>query len=291
MSYRIFTDSASNIPSELLVQNKITVVPLSYFENGCEHLANPYEAFDYKAFYNKMREGAEMTTSQVPPDRFIKSFEASLLEGCDVLYVGLSKEVSGTFNSALIAADELSVKYPERKLRLINSRGADMGEGLVVLKACEILKNGKTLDEACTLLEDYVMRLGQIFTVDDLKYLKKTGRISGFTAKLGSVLNIKPLLKGSEAGTIVSFAKVRGRKASINAIFEEFKRLCQNPEESLVAISQADCPEDAETLKQLILSHCTPKEILIVGYEAVMGCHVGPDALALFFEGTEEARA
>ena len=132
MSYRIFTDSASNIPSKLLIQNNITAVPLSYFENGCEHLANPYETFDYKAFYDKMRAGAEMTTSQVPPDRFIKSFEASLLEGCDVLYIGLSKEVSGTFNSAIIAANELLEKYPDRKVHLINSRGADMGEGLVV---------------------------------------------------------------------------------------------------------------------------------------------------------------
>ncbi len=291
MAYKIFTDSASNIPSEILKQNDITVIPLSYFENGIETLANPYEAFDYKGFYNKMRENCEFKTSQVPPDRFIKSFERALIDGYDVLYIGLSKEVSGTFNSALIAADELNLKYPERKVKLINSRGADMGEGLIVLKACELKNNGVELNEAKTLLESYLLNVAQIFTVDDLKYLKRTGRISGFTAKLGSVLNIKPLLKGSAEGRIVSFSKVRGRRASINAIFEEFKRLCKSPEQSLVAISQADCPEDAETLKQLILSHCSPKQILIVGYEAVMGCHVGPDALALFFEGNEEARA
>ena len=291
MAYKIFTDSASNIPSRLLKQNDITVIPLSYFENGVEKLANPYEAFDYKSFYDRMRAGGDFKTSQVPPDRFIENFEAALIDGYDVLYIGLSKGVSGTFNSAIIAADELNLKYPERKVKLINSRGADMGEGLIVLKACELKNNGVELKEACHLLERYLLNVAQIFTVDDLKYLKRTGRISGFTAKLGSVLNIKPLLKGSAEGTIVSFSKVRGKKAAINAIFEEFKRLCKSPEQSLVAISQADCPEDAETLKRLILSHCNPKEIIIVGYEAVMGCHVGPDALALFFEGNEEARA
>ena len=204
MAYRIFTDSASNIPSKLLKEKDITVIPLSYFENGTERLANPYEAFDYKAFYDRMREGGEFKTSQVPPQKFVSAFEKNLMDGNDVLYIGLSKEVSGTFNSALLAAEELKLKYPERNIELINSRGADMGEGLVVLKACELKNEGIALNKACNILENYLMNLAQIFTVDDLKYLKKTGRISGFAAKLGSVLNIKPLLKGSETGTIVS---------------------------------------------------------------------------------------
>ncbi len=290
MAYRIITDSASNIPSGILKEKKITVIPLSYFENGKEVLANPYEEFDFKAFYDKMRDNIDFKTSQVPPDRCADFFEPILKGGEDILFVSLSAGVSGTYNSAKIAAEELLTKYPERKIRLINSCGADMGEGLIVLKGAELLEKGVSLDSAAEELEIYVQRVAQIFTVDDLKYLRKSGRISGFSAKIGSALNIKPILKGSSEGTIVSFSKVRGKKAAIRAIFERFVKTVEKPENQVIAISQADCQEDAEELKRLILSHCSPKEIMIVGFESVMGCHVGPGALALFFEGREDAR-
>jgi DegV family protein with EDD domain len=232
-----------------------------------------------------MRSDAEVKTAQINPERCKGVFEKILNKGEDILFVGLSSGVSGGINSARIAADELLQSHPQRKIFIADSLGADMGEGLCTLFAHRLMSEGADIETAWQETEKYAKTVSQVFTVDDLKYLKKSGRISPITAKIATVLNIKPLLYGSFEGKIESFAKIRGRQNAINTMFESFRSKAKNPDAQTVYISQADCLEDAQRLRSLILSYCTPKSIEIISFEPSMTCHVGPGALALFFEG------
>ncbi len=290
MSFAIITDTAANIPHEKALEWNIHVIPFTYYIGGKEHFCVETEQFDGKQFYDSMRAGTKVTTSQIPPQRFIDFMRPILAEGKDILYVGLSSGVSGAFQSANTAKRHLLRDFPERNIRLVDSRGASLGEGLLAIHAKDCREEGRSLDEAADFIEALIPSIYQVFTVDDLTYLRRSGRISNFSRAVGSTLNIKPLLKGSEEGKIVSFAKVLGRKRSIAALADKYATLVRDAASQTVYIAHADCEEDAQTLAALLREKAEPKDIFMTCYEPVTGSHVGPGTLALFFQSDPDVR-
>lgn len=289
--YRVMTDTSANLPSDLAKKEQITVIPFHYEVNGAENTCTDTLGFDGVTFYNAMREGADVTTSQINPQDYLDHMRPVLEAGEDILFVGMSSGISGSFHCAELAAEELSEAFPERKIRLVDTIGASLGEGLMVLRAVRDRLCGVSLDEAFRKLTELRHRMCNIFTVEDLRYLRKGGRLSNLSFLIGTLLNIKPLLKGNEEGKIVAFAKLRGRKKAIEALAERYNEYVVHPEEQTVGIAHADCPEDAQHLIDLLNEKKPPKEILNVCYEPVTGSHVGPGTLALFFEAREGCRA
>ena len=202
----------------------------------------------------------------------------------------MSSGVSGSYASARMAAAQLQEEFPQRKLRLVDTLSASLGEGLQVLKAAEYRAAGIDLDTAADRLLEERHRMCQVFTVEDLRYLRRSGRISNLKAAVGTVLQIKPMLKGDPQGQIVCFAQVRGRKKSIEVLAEQYDRYIEDAENETVAIVHADCPQEAEELARLLQRNHPPRKILTACYEPMTGSHVGPGALALFFYGKASFR-
>ena len=232
-----------------------------------------------------------MTTSQISPQQYSDFFEPFLKEGLDVIFVAMSSGISGSCNSAMIAADMLRESYPDRKVAIIDTRGASLGEGIIALLAARLRDQHVSTDYAVKRLEEHVEKMFNVFTVDDLMHLRRGGRLSNWAAIVGMVLNIKPILKGNEQGKIVAWAKVRGRKKSVETLAALYDKLVVDPQLQTVGIAQAACREDAEYLAELLRKNKPPREILTVEYEPVTGAHVGPGALALFFESSEGVRS
>ena len=289
--FQVITDTSANLPNTLCVQNDITVIPFPYFINGARHTCLDTEGFDAETFYGAMREGAEITTSQINPQHYIDIMRPILQKGLDILFVGMSSGISGSYHSAEIAAEELLPDFPDRKIRLVDTLGASLGEGLLVLRAAREKLLGISLDDLYQKLLDLRHRICNIFTVDDLKYLRKGGRLSNLSFIVGTLLQIKPLLKGNEEGKIVAFAKLRGRKKALEELAARYDSFVVNAAEQIIGIAHADCAADAQRLAELLRRNNPPKEILTVDYEPVTGSHVGPGTLALFFEAREGCRA
>lgn len=290
MSFRIVTDTSANLPSELLEQYDIPVLPFSYYVNGKEANCLDTRTFNGKKFYDSIRDGAKVTTSQISPQLYEDMFRPFLNAGEEVLFIGMSSGISGSFHCAEIAKEDLLEEFPNARLELVDTLGASLGEGILVLKAAECRDRGMSLSTVTKLLLDLRNRICQIFTVDDLMYLRKGGRLSNVKAVVGTMLRIKPILKGNEQGQIVTCDKCRGRKKSIEALAERYVKYVRNPQDQIVGIAHADCPEDVEYLISLLNKERPPKQILTVCYEPVTGSHVGPSTLALFFEAVEGVR-
>ena len=288
MSYTVITDTSANLPTKLLNKLNISVLPFTYHCEDKSFNCLDTDSFDGDEFYDRIRAGLVVTTSQITPYHYEELFRPILARGEDILFVGMSSGISGSFHSSCIAAEAMREEFPERKIELVDTRAASLGEGIIVLKAAEMRVAGVPIETAAEKLRTLSARMCQIFTVDDLMYLRRGGRLSNLSAIVGTVLNIKPLLKGNDLGQIVSFAKLRGRKKSIEAIAERYDKLVCKAHEQIVGIAQAGCRKDAEYLVSLINKNHPPKEILNVEYEPVTGSHVGPGALALFFIGPEE---
>ena len=290
MSFAIITDTSANLPTAWTREHGIAVVPFSYYIDGRELTCTDTEAFDGDAFYNAIRGGTRVSTSLINPEKYTAAFRRALSAGEDVLYVGMSSGISGSYQCAVTAADSLRPEFPDREIYTVDTLGASLGEGFLATMAVELRTEGRSAAETFAVLEEQKMRMCQVFTVDDLMHLRHTGRLSNAAALIATVLNIKPLLKGNEKGQIVSFQKVRGRRRSIEAIAENYDRLVENAAGQVIGIAQAGCREDAEYLCTLLRRHNPPRDILTVEYEPVTGSHVGPGALALFFFGRREFR-
>lgn len=279
---QLFTDTSANLPVALTKQHHITVVPFSYTVDGKETDYPDDVDFDGAAFY-----GAVVKTSMVNPDLMANYFERALSQGDDVLYVGMSGGISGTAQAAVIAAGELTEKYPARKIVTIDTYAASLGEGLQVLEAARMIEEGKSLDEIKAHLLSRRPHMCQFFTVDDLAYLKRGGRISSATALIGTVLSIKPILCGDETGHIVSCGKVRGMKRAYQELANYYDGRALDKSEML-GIAHADNEEGAQALIALLRDKGFTGECLNVVYEPVTGAHVGPGTVALFFYGKEK---
>ena len=286
MSFTVFTDGCSNLPARLLSELNIRVLPCSYTLDGVPGTYDGnMDAFDSHAYYNQLRSGSVLKTSLLNTQLFLDHFRPELEKGMDVVYVGMSSGISGTLQSAQIAAGELAEGFPDRTVRIVDSLGAGFGPGLLACRAADLRSEGKNATQTGDILDKEVMQLLQIFTVDDLNFLKRTGRVSGATAAIGTVLNIKPLLWGDPTGHIVALKKCRGRKKAIDAIVELYRTRAVDAQNRRVAISHGDCPEEAEALAAQIRRICQPKELIICPHEPFTGAHVGPGMLALFFFG------
>lgn len=289
--FQVITDTSANLPTELLREYGITAIPFPYFVNGARHTCLDTGGFDGETFYGAMREGAEITTSQINPQHYIDVMRPILQKGLDILFVGMSSGISGSYHCAELAAEELLEDFPDRKIRLVDTLGASLGEGLLVIKAMKDRLLGLSLEDVYEKLMALRHRLCNIFTVDDLKYLRKGGRLSNLSFIVGTLLQIKPLLKGNEEGKIVAFAKLRGRRKALEELAKRYDEFVVDAQDQIVGIAHADCPDDAAYLESLLRRNNPPKEILTVGYEPVTGSHVGPGTLALFFEAQEGCRS
>ena len=281
---QLFTDTSANLPAEIIDEYGIEVVPFSYTIDGVEYI--PEREFDGKAFYAAMRAGSEVKTSMVNAGTFIELFKTALDAGKDVLYIGMSGGISGTANAALMAKQELDEEYPDRKIVVIDTLAASLGEGLFVIKAAEQLKDGVALDAIEEAIRAQVPSMCQCFTVDDLKYLKNTGRVSGAAAIIGNVLSIHPILIGDYEGKIVVKAKVRGMKRTLDALAERYAELALSKTET-IGVAHADNEEGKAYLVQRLRDKGLTGKCLSVCYEPVTGSHVGPGTVALFFFGTD----
>ncbi len=286
MSFTVFTDGCSNLPGHLLKDLDIRVLPCHFDLDGQPGtFSGDIDAFDTHGFYEKLRNGSVMKTSLLNTHLFLDHFRPVLAEGRDVVYIGMSSGISGTIQSAKMAQEELSEEFPDRTVRIVDSLGAGFGTGLLACRASELRSEGKSAGEAADILDEAVPHLLQYFTVDDLNFLKRTGRVSGATAAIGTILNIKPILWGDPTGHIVACHKVRGKKKAIDHIVDLYRTRAIHPENQRIAITHGDCPEEAELLARKIREVCQPKELIICPHEPVTGSHVGPGMLALFFFG------
>lgn len=283
--FSIVTDTSANLDSAYLKAHDVTVVPFTFLVGDEERTCIDTAAFDGAAYYNAMRTGTSVRTSQVTPQRYIEHLRPLLEGGNDVLYIGMSSGISGSFSSASMAAKELRKEFPTRTILLVDTLSASLGEGLLVMHAVDCREQGFTLEETASLLDRLRHAMCQVFTVEDLKYLRATGRISNIKAALAAVLHIKPILKGDVAGKIVCAEKVRGRKRSIETLAAQYNEYVRSAGAQTIGIAHADCPEEAEQLGKLLCRYNPPKRILTVCYEPVTGAHVGPGTLALFFLG------
>lgn len=284
----ILTDSSCDLPAKLAMDLELSVAPLTFLIDGNTYV-NYLDGRDINPsdFYSKLREGKMATTSAVNVDSFTKIMNSALESGKDILYLGFSSALSGTFNSGAVAASELAEKYPERKIYVVDTLCASLGEGMLVYLAVEEKKKGKTIEEVRDFVEATKLHLCHWFTVDDLHHLKRGGRVSAATAIIGSALNIKPVLHVDNEGRLINMEKTRGRKSSINRLVEKMSETATNPAEQTIFISHGDCEDDAKYLAQLIKAQIGVKDVIINHVGPVIGAHSGPGTLALFFVGKE----
>ena len=284
--YVIVTDSSCDLPQSVIAEYGLEVVQLSVSLDGGE--PTPNNELDIKAFYAQLRAKARATTSAVNPDAFSCVFEKYLSQGTDVLYLGFSSGLSGTCNAGFVAARELSEKYPDRKCLVVDTLCASLGQGLLVVLAAKKQAEGATIEEARDFAEQLKPNLVHLFTVDDLFFLKRGGRVSALTAVAGSALGIKPLLHVDDAGHLIKTGIKRGRTPSINALCERMKEIAIDPAEQLVFISHGDCEDEANYLAEKIKSEMGVKQPILVSHVGpVIGAHSGPGTMALFFIGKE----
>ena len=291
MSFAVFTDTSANLPTPEAREKQIGVIPLSYIVDGEAKTCSDTEQFPYEEYYAMLKGGVRVTTSQISPGAYEEAMEPVLQAGQDILFVGMSSGISGSFNSCEIAAGQLRETYPQRRILLVDSLGASLGEGLLVKLAVDCRERGMTIEETAELLNEKRRHMYQLFTVDDLMFLRRGGRLSNASAIVGTVLNVKPLLKGNEQGRIVSFEKIRGRKRVLEKIAERYDRLVENAGEQIVGISHGHCPEDAAAMAQLLNRNHPPRQILTVEHEPVTGSYLGPGALCIYFLGGEDVRS
>ena len=281
---KIVTDTSANLPADIIAQHGITVLAFQYSVNGQPVEYNADWNEDGKRFFDAMRAGAEVNTSLVNMGRFMDCFSGMLENGDDIVYVALSGGVSGTYNASVMAAEELRESYPQRTIVCFDTYGAGLGEGLMALEAAEMAEAGKSAQEISDYLYARRPNMCQYFSVGDLKYLQRTGRVSLATAIVGNMLGIKPVLIGDETGHIVAYAKERGTKRVLQHLINKYNELVED-KSTRIAISHADEPQLAEQLLSMLRENGCSGECITSMWEPVTGSHVGPGSIALFFRG------
>ncbi len=283
---QIFTDTSANLPEEMLRELNIEVVPFHYTVDGIEYpsVQSNNKLFDGAPFYDALRKGAIAHTSMVNTHSFCEAFEPVLLQGTDIIYVGMSSGISGAYQGSVCAADEMRKRFPQRNIAVIDTRAASLGEGLPVLHAARMNKDGFKFDEIVSSTQKNSAVICQYFTVEDLVYLKRGGRISSAAAFVGNVLQIKPILRGDHDGKIVIHHNERGRRKALQALVQRYEELVAD-RNAPVGIAHADSEEDAQYLALRIRECGHQGEMIITCYEPVTGAHVGPGTIALFFYG------
>jgi DegV family protein with EDD domain len=286
MSYEIITDSSANLPDSYIERYGLLVLSLEFIVDGVSYRGyTEGEITNNRQFYDMMRQGKVVKTSLVSLKEADSVLRSCFERGRDVLYLGFDSALSGSFETVSRHMRMVQeTEYPERHLRCVDTLAAALGEGLLVVEAAERKREGMLLDELADWVEQNRLCFAHWFTVEDLKYLQRGGRLSKGAAFAGTLLNIKPVLHVDEEGRLIPVQKIRGRKKSIQALFEHYAATAREPRAELpVYISHGDCPEDAQQLIDLIASEYGATNIVLNDLDPVIGAHAGPGTVALFF--------
>ncbi|NLB81863.1 MAG: DegV family protein [Clostridiaceae bacterium] len=281
MATYIITDSGTDLPPEIVEEYKLKIVPLKLYLDDVEYTdgldITPKEVFD------KMRTGAMTRTAQVTTQEFVKAFEEYAKEGLSLIYIAFSGVLSGTVNAAYVAKNDLLERYPDFDITIIDTKCASLGHGMVVLRALEMLKNGAPKEEIIEAVKFHAQHMQHIFTVDDLEYLYRGGRVTRTSAFIGRLLSIKPVLHVDGEGKLSPIAKVKGRQSSLRKIAEIACERGVNLDKQIIAISHGDDMEAVEVVKGFLKEMAGCEKFLVSYVGAMIGAHSGPGTLAVFF--------
>ena len=287
-NYVIVTDSSCDLPAELAQELELAVLPLTLTLGGKEY-ANYLDGREigFSEFYGRIRQGEAAGTAAANLEGYLSIMEPILQAGKDILLLVFSSGLSSTYQVSLLAAEELSQKYPQRKILPVDTLCASMGQGLLVYLAARQRGEGKSLQEVRDWVEKEKYHLCHWFTVDDLMYLKRGGRLNAATALVGTALGIKPVLHIDNEGHLINMGKARGRRASLTALVDKMAELAVEPQGQVAFISHGDCLEDAKAVEQMLKQRLGVKKVIISYVGPVIGAHTGPGVVALFFLGKE----
>ena len=285
-NFTIITDSSCDLPSSMIRALKVRVVPLTVRVDN-EDYANylDWREIAPTTFYERLRSGSSAQTSAPSVDAFVDEMRSVLISGSDVLCLSFTSTLSGTYNAARIAGEMLAGEFPERKIIVVDTLSGGMGQGLLVYLAVIYRRRGNTIEATAEYIEKLRMNICHLFSVPDLKYIRRGGRISAAAATVGSILNIRLLLHLNKDSLIVPLLKVRTKKALINSFVEKVKKTIVKPEKQIVFISHADCEEDAREISDRLKNECGIKKTIINYIGPVLGAHGGPGTLAVFYIG------
>lgn len=281
----IATDSTVDLPKAFLEENHVLTISLSYVMDGVTY--KDLDGLSHEEFFEKIRNGSLPTTSQINPEEARKALEPVVKEGKEILYLGFSSGLSGSYNSVRMAAEDLMEDYPETKIVTIDSLCASMGEGLLLYKTLQLKEQGKKLDEIAEWVEANKLHICHNVTVDDLNHLHRGGRISKTTAVLGTMVKIKPIIHMDNEGKLVVIGKERGRKKSLLTLLDKMEKQMQGYENDVVMITHGDCIEDAKYVEEQIRERFGIENIIVNGIGSVIGSHTGAGVVAVFFMGSE----
>ena len=286
--YVLITDSSADLSQEMVQELGVTVLPLSFTIQGKTYRNYPdNREMDLPLFYDMLRAGELATTSAVNVAEYTQAVEPILQEGKDVLILAFSAGLSSTYQASVLAAGELREKYPDRKIYTVDTLCDSLGQGLLVYLAAQEQRKGKSIEEVRDWAEETKLHLCHQFTVDDLHFLKRGGRISATTAVVGSMLQIKPVLHVDNEGHLINIGKARGRQASLKALVDKMEKTVTEEGRKTVFISHGDCRKDAVTVADMVRERFGTQDIRINFVGPVIGAHSGPGTLALFYLGTE----
>ena len=286
-NYVFMTDSDSDLPFHLKEQYDIPVVYMPYALDGKEYFDDLGQMLDHKSYFTAMRNGAVPVTSALNEASYLEYFEPILQAGKDLLFVAFSSKLSCTLQAVYSAREKLLEQYPERKFIVVDTLRISGPMTLLVLKGHEMYREGKSIEEVAGWLEENKLRAQAYFIVDDLKYLKRGGRVSATAATVGTMLDLKPIISEAADGTLTANDKIRGRKKAIAFIVDKMMESAPDPEESPIIVLNADSPEDAERTKSLVEQKLPGANVLIENVGPVIGAHAGPGTIALCFIGTK----
>ena len=282
--YIIMTDSAVDLPKEYLIEElQVPYIPLSYIMDGVTY--EDMSGLSGKEFFDKIRAGSLPTTSQVNPEQAKKALEPYVKEEKDILFIGFSSALSGTFNSIRMAAEELMEEYPERKIITVDSLCACLGEGLLVYKAVQLKRAGKSLEEVAKWTEENKLHICHNVAIDDLNHLHRGGRVSKTAAIMGTMIQIKPIIHMNDNGELQVIGKQRGRKKALQHIVNMAVEQSKGWENDIIMITHGDCEEDAQYVAKLVREKMGIENILINCIGSVIGSHTGPGVVAVFCMG------
>lgn len=282
--YLITTDNNVDLPEWYLEENSMAVTYFTYTLDDIEYSSDD-SGMRIHEFYDKMRAGSTVKTQQINPDQALDFFKKYLEQGYDLLHIAFSSGLSGTYNNMCIAKEDLKEEFPDRKIVVVDSLCASMGQGLLVHKALQLQKGGKSLDEVAQWLEENKLHICHNFTVEDLAYLHRGGRISKTTAVVGTMLGIKPVLHVDNNGKLVPEGKIRGRKQSLIALVDNMAKKIGTYRNDVVFISHGDCEEDATFVQHLVKERFGINNFVLGNISPIIGAHSGPGTVALFFMG------
>lgn len=281
----IATDSTVDLQKRFLEKNNVLTISLSYIMDGITY--KDLDGLSHEEFFEKLKNGSLPTTSQINPEEARKALEPVLKEGKDILYIGFSSGLSGSYNSVRMAAEDLKEEYPEAKVVVIDSLCASMGEGLLLYKTLQLKEQKKSFEEIVKWIEENKLHICHNVTVDDLNHLHRGGRISKTTAILGTMVKIKPIIHMDNEGKLVVIGKERGRKKSLLTLLDRMEKQMQGYENDVVMITHGNCIEDAKYLEEQIKNRFGIEKIIINGIGSVIGSHTGAGVVAVFFMGNE----